>query len=123
MIKWIKSFNKGTAMSQVILEAQTNSNNAIPEFAVFDKEELNTLISRYTKAADWDGDKSLLSLKVSTLPEYRFSDESGNDVEFCQDLAKWEQVVTDVNHKGLVAIFAHTEDGSELFFEYSAKEE
>lgn len=107
------------AMGQIILEANTNSNQEVPEFAVFNGKELDAIVERYSHAVNWGGDNSLLSVKVNTLPECQFSDESGTPIELSKSLEGWEQVVTDVSEKGLFVIFVHNQDGSELFFEYT----
>lgn len=108
-------------MGQLILNANTNSDKPTPEFAVFDTNELNALIERYSNAVDWKGDQSILSLRISTLPECYFSDESGSNLEADIDYVNWHQTITDINQNGLVVIFVHSDDGSELFFEYNAK--
>ena len=108
-------------MANVILSAETNSNQLTPEYASFDEVELQAIISQYAKVIDWSNEKSILCVSVSTLPDCEFCDEQGDLItqDEADNLAKWEQNVTDVSATGLSVIFSHSEDGTELFFEYN----
>lgn len=103
----------------IVLEAKTNSDQPMPPYAQFDKAQLDTLIAQFSNMVDWSH-PLVNSLNTEALPDVYFvSDEHGNDDWDDDDSAtKWEQTLTSFTQTGATIMFAHTETGDELFFEY-----
>lgn len=105
-------------MSNIFLEAHTNSSRFTPEAAVFDESELNLMVDKYKSIIDLESNTSVLSIKINDVPLCTFSDSEGYEMEE-SDLEYWEPMATDLSKDSLTMIFIHAHDGSELFFQSS----
>lgn len=103
-------------MHQITLPSATNSDLAIPDKAEVNRLELDALIEKYSPIFEAD---EILSVNVSTLPDYEFLHD---DDELWYEHDYWEQTITQVGKQGVTILFAHRHSGDELFFEYIKKE-
>ncbi|MDC8832832.1 hypothetical protein [Alteromonas gilva] len=98
------------------LQAQTNSENDIPEFGLVDPSELNELIARYSEIFDFHSHPSVMDLRTYEDPSIEFVDEDG---ESCDDeFSHWSPSTTIIGQNCVQIVFTNKNDGTELFFEY-----
>lgn len=103
-----------TEMVWIKLDAETNSSDPIPDYALCNKLELDSLIAQYSDL--WDENRpDVLDVRISTLPACNFYSEDG---EIWDEEPEWEQILTCVGKSSVELIFVHRNSGHELFFSY-----
>lgn len=104
--------------SRLSLQAQTNSDDITPEYALFNPIELDHLIEKAKAILDW-GDTSIKYIAIVQDVECDFIDGDGdvNNDRYPQ----WSPSVLHVNQYGVNIVFEHHDSGHEMFFEYAPK--
>ncbi len=97
------------------LQAQTNSDDITPEYALFNPKELDQLIEKAKAILDW-GDASIKYIAIVQDVECDFIDGDGdvNNDRYPQ----WSPSVLHVNQYGVNIVFERHNSGHELFFQY-----
>lgn len=103
-------------MSKIIITSSTNSSHDVPFGAEVNTQELQALINQYLPITD--ASREILSVDISTLPDYRFVDDDEGDDWENNEASRWEQILTKVGKSSVSLVFVHSKSGDELFFEY-----
>lgn len=103
----------------IVLESQTNSDQDLPPYAQFDKDELDALIARFSTSAIWS-DKSVKTISVDSYPYTFFCEDAAGEEDYEDDHAasQWEYTLCDVSPNSIMIKFSHDQDGTEMFFTY-----
>lgn len=106
----------------ITISSNSNSNQEMPSYAKFDKDELDTLISQFSTHPIW-AEKSIKAIMVDYTPSIAFCEDYAGEIDYEDDRAasQWEPTFCDVTQNSVTIKFSHVQDDTEMFFVYQQK--